>query len=45
LRYVAHLKAEAYRGYQTAMLVWASRTAFSGKQKPPDVPAILKEQK
>lgn len=43
LAYVARLKADALRGYQTALLVWASRTAMGGKTKPPDLPNILKE--
>ena len=43
LCYVARLKDEALRGYQTALIVWASRSAFGGKQKQPDVPVILRD--
>ena len=42
LCYVARLKDEALRGYQTAMIVWASRTAMGGKTKQPELPAILR---
>ncbi len=44
LCYVAHLKDEALRGYQTALIVWASRSAFGGKQKQPDLPVILRDR-
>jgi hypothetical protein len=44
LSYSAKLKEEALRGYQVALTVWASRTALGGKQKPPDVPTILKDR-
>jgi hypothetical protein len=44
LRYVALMKEQAMRGYQTSLLVWASRTAMGGKQKPPDLPVILRER-
>jgi len=44
LAYLARLKADALRTYETALLVWASRTAFGGKTKPPELPGILKER-
>ena len=44
LKYIAHLTAEAMRGYQTAMIVWATRTSMGGKQKPPELPSILREK-
>jgi hypothetical protein len=43
LAYIAQLKREAYHSYQTALLVWASKTSMGGKTKAPDLPRILQE--
>jgi len=41
LAYLKMLQAAALEQHRTNLLVWASKTAFGGKVKPPDVPKIL----
>jgi hypothetical protein len=41
LAYLKLLQQAALEHHRTNLLVWASRTAFGGGVKPPDVPKIL----
>lgn len=42
LAYLRKLQDAALEHHRTNMLVWASRSAFGGGVKPPEVPTILR---
>jgi hypothetical protein len=44
LAFVAELKSQALAAYQSALLIWATRSAFNGKLKKPPLPEILREK-
>lgn len=44
LCYLHHLKTDALRSYETALLVWASRSAMGAKIAQPEIPTILRER-
>jgi len=41
LAYLELLKERTREDYAVSLQVWASRTAFGGNAKPPEVPEIL----
>jgi hypothetical protein len=41
LGYLEIIKEQARADYAVSLQVWASRTAFGGKSKPPKLPDIL----
>jgi hypothetical protein len=45
LAYSDLMKRQAAEDYRFQFLAWTIRTAFSGGSQPPEIPAILREEK